>query len=72
MQVGCVKIRNFRQITNSRVYKRNRLQFLLVVKATILRQQISKFYSPILSIEVSYHIYTTQWPVINVKANFCA
>jgi len=32
----------------------------------------SKFYPQILSTEASYHIYTSQWPVINVIANFCA
>jgi len=31
---------------------------------------MSKFYLQILSTQVGYHIYTRQWPVINVKANF--
>jgi len=26
----------------------------------------------VMSPEASYHIYTSQWSVINVKANFCA
>ena len=33
---------------------------------------MSKFYPHVISTEASYHIYTSQWPVINVKANFCA
>ena len=54
------------------LYKQKWLQFLFVVKATAVKQQISKFYPHTLSTEASYHIYTSQWPVINVKANFCA
>jgi len=55
--------------------KQNWFQFLFYVKATALKQQIRsllKFYPPIISTEASYHIYTSQWPVTNVKANFCA
>jgi len=37
-------------------------QFLFVVKATALQQQISEFYRHIISTEASY-IYTSQWPV---------
>jgi len=47
-------------------------QFLFVVKATALKQQISKFYPQILNIDASDHIYVSQWPAINVKASFCA
>jgi len=50
------------------LYKQNWLQFLFVVKATALKQQISELYPQILSTEASYHIYTTQWHVIKVKA----
>jgi len=50
-----------------RVYKQNWLQFLFAVKATTLKQQISEFYPPIISTEASHHIYTSQWPVINVQ-----
>ena len=47
------------------------LQFLFVVIAAILKQQISKFYPQIQRIEASDHIYFSQQPVINVKAIFC-
>jgi len=43
-------------------------QFLLVIKATALKQQISKFYPQIQRTDAGYHIYVSQWPVINVKA----
>jgi len=56
----------------NKVYKKDWLQFLFVVKATALKQQMSTIYPHILSTEASYHIYTTQWPAIKVKANFCA
>jgi len=49
-------------------HKQNWLQFLFVVKATALKRQMSEFYPHIMSTEASYHIYTGQWPVINVKA----
>jgi len=32
----------------------------------------SKFYQHILSTEAGCHIYTSRWPVIKGKANFCA
>jgi len=50
--------------------KQNWLQFLFVVKATALKVQISKFY-PHRSTEASYNIYTSQWPVMYLKLNFC-
>jgi len=48
------------------------LQFLFIVIAAILKQQISKFYPQIQRTEASDHIYFSQQPVINVKAIFCA
>jgi len=54
------------------IIKQNWNQFLLVVKATALEQQISKCYPQILNTDASDHIYVSQWPVINVKASFCA
>ena len=47
-------------------------QFLLVLKASALKQQISKLYPQILNTDVSDHIYVSQWPVAKVKASFCA
>jgi len=38
-------------------------QFLLVVKATALKQQISKFYLQIQCTNASDDIYVIQWPV---------
>jgi len=43
-----------------------------IIKVIALKQQLSKFYPHIISTEASYQIYTSQWPLINVKANFCA
>jgi len=51
---------------------KNWLQFLFIVKAAVLKQQITKFYPQIQRTEASDHIYFSQWPVINVKAIFCA
>ena len=51
---------------------KNWLQFLLIVKAAILKQQISKFYPQIQRTEASDHIYFSQQPFLNVKAIFCA
>jgi len=45
------------------IIKQNWNQFLLVVKATALKQQISKFYPPIQLTDASDHIYVSQWPV---------
>ena len=41
------------------LWKQNCNQFLLAVKATTLKQQISQFYSQVLSTKASYHIYTS-------------
>ena len=51
---------------------KNWLQFLFIVKAAVLKQQISKFYPQIQRTEDSDHIYFSQRPFINVKAIFCA
>ena len=51
---------------------KNWLQFLFIVKAAGLKQQISKFYPQIQRTEASDHIYFSQRPFINVKAIFCA
>ena len=51
---------------------KNWLQFLFIVKAAVLKHQISKFYPQIQRTEASDHIYFSQRPVINVKAIFCA
>ena len=53
-------------IINLNILKQNWNQFLIVVKVAALKQQVSKFYPQILSIDVSDHMYVTQWPVINV------
>jgi len=50
------------------LYKQNWLHFLFVLQATALKQQMSKKISPhIICTEASYHIFTSQWPVINVN-----
>jgi len=56
------------------VYYKNKnwLQFLFIVKAAVLKQQISQFYTQIQRTEASDHIYFSQRPFINVKAIFCA
>ena len=51
---------------------KNWLQFLFIVKAAVLKQQISKLYPQIQRTEDSDHIYFSQRPFINVKAIFCA
>ena len=51
---------------------KNWLQFLFIVKAAVLKPQISKFYPQIQRTEASDHIYFSQRPFINVKAIFCA
>jgi len=51
---------------------KNWLQFLFIVKAAVLKQQISKFYPQIQCTEASDHIYFSHWPFVNVKAIFCA
>jgi len=54
------------------IIKENRSQFLLVVKATALKQQISAFYPHIQRTDASDHIYASHRPVVNVKASFGA
>ena len=55
------------------LYKnKNWRQFLFIVKAAVLKQQISKFYPQILSTEDSFYIYDRQLTKINVIASFCA
>jgi len=54
------------------IIKQNWNQFLLVVKATTLKQQISNFYPQIQCTDASDHIYASHRPVVNVKASFCA
>ena len=57
----------------SRDFKnKNWLQFLFIVKAAVLKQQISKFYPKILSTEDSFYIYERPLTEINVIASFCA
>jgi len=68
----CQDIINMRSNVYAKIIKQNWNQFLLVVKATTLKQQISKFYRQIQRTYASDHIYVSQWPVINVKASFCA
>ena len=51
---------------------KNWLQFLFIVKAAVLKQQISKFYPQIQRTEASDYIYFSQRPFINVKAIFCS
>jgi len=51
---------------------KNWLQFLLIVKAAVLKQQISKFYPQILSTEDTFYIYDRPLTEINVIASFCA
>jgi len=51
---------------------KNCLQFLFIVKAAVLKQQISKFYPQILSTEDSFYIYGRPLTEINVIASFCA
>ena len=50
---------------------KNWLQFLFIVKAAVLRQQISKFYPQTLSTEDSFYIYERPLTEINVIASFC-
>jgi len=51
---------------------KNWLQFLFIVKAAVLKLQISKFYPQIQRTKASDHIYFSQRPFINVKTIFCA
>ena len=55
------------------VYYKNKnwLQFLFIVKAAVLKQQISKFYAQIQRIAGSHHIYFSQRPVIKFCCICC-
>ena len=57
-------------VHTSNYKNKNWLQFLLIVKAAVLKQQISKFYPQIQRTEATDHIYCSQRPLINVKAIF--
>jgi len=54
------------------IIKQNWNQFLLVVKATAQKPQISNFYPQTQRTNASHHIYVSQWSVTNVKASFFA
>ena len=54
------------------IIKQNWNKFLLVVKATALKQQISKCYPQILITEASFYIYDRPVTGINVIASLCA
>jgi len=54
------------------IIKQNWNQFLLVIKATALKQQISNFHPQILSTETSFYIYDRPVTDINVIASICA
>jgi len=43
-----------------------------VVKTTALKQQMSELCLHVQCTEASFHIYSSRWPVTNVKVNFCA
>ena len=63
----------FHYVNNYANYKnKNWPQFLFIVKAAVLKQQISKFYPQILSKEDSVYIYDRPLTEINVIASFCA
>ena len=63
----------FQLIKPQKKYKtKNWLQFLFIIKAAVLKQQISKFYPQILSTEDSFYIYERPLTEINVIASFCA
>ena len=59
-------------VYNTNYKNKNWLQFLFIVKAAVLKQQISKFYPQILSTEDSFYIYERPLTEINVIASFCA
>ena len=56
----------------SEIIKQNWNQFLLAVKVTALKQQISNFYPQIQRTDASDHICASHRPVINVKSSLCA
>ena len=63
---------SYKRLSFIHVYKnKNWLQFLLIVKAAVLKQLISKFYPHILSTEDSFYIYERTLTEINVIAVFC-
>jgi len=51
------------------ILKQHWFQFLFIVKAATLKQQISKFY---LQIQCTEAIYISQWHITNLNARFCA
>ena len=51
---------------------KNWLQFLFIVKAAVLKQQISKFYPQIQRTADSFYIYERPLTEVNVIAIFCA
>ena len=61
LMLSMIKVKNFINII-----KQNWNQFLLVVKATALKQQISKFCLQIQRTDASIHIDVSHWPVITV------
>jgi len=54
------------------IIKQNWNQFPLIIKATAVKQQISNFYTQILSTEASFYIYDRPVTDINVIASVCA
>jgi len=69
---SCEKRQLETKIISTYYKNKNFLQFLFIVKAAVLKQQISKFYPQIQRTEASDHIYFSQRRVINVKAISCA
>jgi len=74
LQRDCRANRQDKRSLNKTTYiiKQNWNQFLLVVKATGLRQQISKFYPQILSTEASFYICDRSVTGTSVIASVCA
>ena len=68
-----VRVCDHRRIVIITLHYKNKnwLQFLFIVKAAVLKQQISKCYPEIQRTEASDHIYFSQRHFINVKAIFC-
>ena len=62
----------YKKFKHTTYYKTKWNQFLLVVKSTALKQQISKCYSLILSTEDNVYIYDRNVTGMNVVACFCA
>ena len=59
-------------VTSCDYKNKNWFQFLFIVKAAVLKLQISKFYPQIISTEDSFYIYERPLTEINVIASFCA